>query len=183
MIGLKESTSVTSLYREFSLSLSKALGCKRVHDDRFTGVTFEENASCNALIVNKEYVWVGNPFSAPKQKGEPLKGSPFCFVCRCMRDSAHVISKHLSQGSGVSAKIRGITRAQREYESRFLLQRGPERNPERKQKAASISGLHRDLFCPDRKQVTIKLYFADLHHLLRSIVVLLSGVLFAPYCP
>ena len=64
MIGLKESTSVTSLYREFSLSLSKALGCKRVHDDRFTGVTFEENASRNALIVNEEYAWVGNPFSA-----------------------------------------------------------------------------------------------------------------------
>ena len=154
-----------------------------MHDDRIAGVTFEENAPRNALIVNGEYAWVGNPFSAPKQKGEPFRGSPFCFVCRCMRDSAHVISKHLSQGSGVSAKIRGITRAQREYESRFLLQRGPERNPERKQKAASISGLHRDLFCPDRKQVTIKLYVADLHHLLRSIVVLLSGVLFAPYCP
>ena len=69
MIGLKESTSVTSLYREFSLSLSKALGCKRVHDDRFTGVTFEENALRNALIVNEEYAWVGNPFSAPKQEG------------------------------------------------------------------------------------------------------------------
>ena len=33
-----------------------------------------------------------------------------------------------------------------------------------KQKAASISGLNRDLFCPDRKQVTIWLYFADLHY-------------------
>ncbi|HIY14404.1 MAG TPA: hypothetical protein H9973_03925 [Candidatus Alistipes cottocaccae] len=78
MIGLKESTSVTSLYREFSLSLSKALGCKRVHDDRIAGVTFEENASSNTLIVNKEYAWVGNPFSAPKQQGEPF-GSPCCF--------------------------------------------------------------------------------------------------------
>lgn len=47
-----------------SLSLSKALGCKRVHDDRIAGVTFEENASRNALIVNEEYAWVGNPFSA-----------------------------------------------------------------------------------------------------------------------
>lgn len=47
-----------------SLSLSKALGCKRVHDGRIAGVTFEENASRNALIVNKEYAWVGNPFSA-----------------------------------------------------------------------------------------------------------------------
>jgi len=36
-----------------------------VHDDRIVGVTFEENASRNALIVNKEYAWVGNPFSAP----------------------------------------------------------------------------------------------------------------------
>jgi hypothetical protein len=47
-----------------SLSLSKALGCKRVHDGRIAGVTFEENASRNALIVNKEYAWVGNPFPA-----------------------------------------------------------------------------------------------------------------------
>ena len=76
MIGLKESTSVTSLYREFSLSLSKALGCKRVHDDRIVGVTFEENASRNALIVNKEYAWVGNPFSAPKQEGRIQKVLP-----------------------------------------------------------------------------------------------------------
>ena len=48
----------------FPLSLSKALGCKRVHDDRIAGVTFEENTSCNVLIVNEEYAWVGNPFSA-----------------------------------------------------------------------------------------------------------------------
>lgn len=79
MIGLKESTSVTSLYREFSLSLSKALGCKRVHDDRFTGVTFEENASRNALIVNEEYAWVGNPFSAPTTKGELIRFSLCCW--------------------------------------------------------------------------------------------------------
>ena len=78
MIGLKESTSVTSLYREFCVSLLKALGCKRVHDDRIAGVTFEENASRNALIVNEEYTWIGNPFSAPKQQGEPF-GSPCCF--------------------------------------------------------------------------------------------------------
>lgn len=44
--------------------MSKALGCKRVHDDRVAGVTFEENALRNALIVNEEYAWVGNPFSA-----------------------------------------------------------------------------------------------------------------------
>lgn len=73
MIGLKESTSVTSLYREFSLSLSKALGCKRVHDDRIAEVTFEENASRNTLIVNEEYAWVGNPFSALKQAIKSLR--------------------------------------------------------------------------------------------------------------
>ncbi|OUQ53046.1 hypothetical protein B5E60_09245 [Alistipes sp. An116] len=56
-----------------------------------------------------------------------------------MRDSAHVTSKHSSQGSGVSAKIRGITRAQREYESRFPLQRGPEgagKKPRKKAKGS-----------------------------------------------
>ena len=37
-----------------------------MHDDRIAGVTFEENASRNALIVNEEYAWVGNPFSAPE---------------------------------------------------------------------------------------------------------------------
>lgn len=50
--------------------MSKALGCKRVHDDRIAGVTFEENASRNALIVNEEYAWVGNPFSAPEGAGK-----------------------------------------------------------------------------------------------------------------
>ncbi|WP_373085059.1 MULTISPECIES: hypothetical protein [Alistipes] len=58
--------------------MSKALGCKRVHDDRIAGVTFEENTSRNALIVNEEYAWVGNSFSAQKVKGQ-LKGCPFCF--------------------------------------------------------------------------------------------------------
>lgn len=38
-----------------------------MHDDRITGVTFEGNASRNALIVNEEYAWVGNPFSAPEE--------------------------------------------------------------------------------------------------------------------
>lgn len=88
MIGLKEFTSVTSLYREFSLSLSKALGCKRVHDDRITGVTFEENASRNALIMNEEYAWVGNPFSAPEknQRRGELSGSPLLFSSPIGRD-------------------------------------------------------------------------------------------------
>ena len=60
-----------------------ALGCKRVHDDRIAGVTFVGNASCNALIVNEEYAWVGNPFSAPRGQGEP-KGSP-CPLVFCRR--------------------------------------------------------------------------------------------------
>lgn len=50
-----------------------------MHDDRIAGVTFEGNASRNALIVNEEYAWVGNPFSAPRQKGESLGILLFCF--------------------------------------------------------------------------------------------------------
>ena len=61
------------------LEVSKALGCKRVHDDRIAGVTFEENALRNALIVNEEYAWVGNPFSAPKQEGRIQKVLPSFF--------------------------------------------------------------------------------------------------------
>lgn len=38
-----------------------------MHDDRITRVTFEENTSRNALIVNEEYAWIGNPFSAPEE--------------------------------------------------------------------------------------------------------------------
>ena len=58
-----------------------------------------------------------------------------------MRDSAHATSKRPFQGSGVSARIRGTARAQRECESRFPLQREPERNPDRKQKALYISDM------------------------------------------
>ena len=43
-----------------------------MHDDRIAGVTFEENTSRNALIVNEEYAWVGNSFSAQKVKGEEM---------------------------------------------------------------------------------------------------------------
>lgn len=39
-----------------------------MHDDRIAGVTFEENALRNALIVNEEYAWVENPFSALNPK-------------------------------------------------------------------------------------------------------------------
>ena len=41
-----------------------------MHDDRIAGVTFEGNASRNALIVNEEYAWVGNPFSAHRVRKE-----------------------------------------------------------------------------------------------------------------
>ena len=40
-----------------------------MHDDHIAGVTFEENASRNALIVNEEYAWAGNPFSALRIRG------------------------------------------------------------------------------------------------------------------
>ena len=50
------------IFRKISYVLSKALGCKRVHDDRIAEVTFEENASRNALIVNEEYACAGNLF-------------------------------------------------------------------------------------------------------------------------
>ena len=50
-----------------------------MHDDRIAGVTFEENALRNALIVNEEYAWVGNPFSAPKQEGRIQKVLPSFF--------------------------------------------------------------------------------------------------------
>ena len=39
-----------------------------MHDDRITGVTFWENALRNELIVNEEYAWVGNPFSAHRKR-------------------------------------------------------------------------------------------------------------------
>lgn len=95
------------------VSLPKALGCKRVHDDRIAGVTFVENASSNALIVDKEeYVWAGNPFPNPKKKGKSSGILPFSFVCRCMRNSAHATSKRPFQGPGMSARIRGNARAQ-----------------------------------------------------------------------
>ena len=52
-----------------------------MHDDCIAGVTFEENASRNALIVNEEYAWVGNPFSAQREKGEPKRFSLFSLKC------------------------------------------------------------------------------------------------------
>lgn len=54
-----------------------------MHDDRIEGVTFEENALRNALIVNEEYAWVGNPFSAPKQQGGPQWFSLLLWVLSC----------------------------------------------------------------------------------------------------
>ncbi|WP_290541376.1 hypothetical protein [Alistipes sp.] len=59
--------------------MPKALGCKRVYDDRIAGVTFEENASRNALIVNEEYAWVENPFSALRRR-VIIKGLSLAFL-------------------------------------------------------------------------------------------------------
>ena len=42
----------------------KVASDKRMHDRCITGVPFEGNSSRNTLIVNEEYVWVENPFSA-----------------------------------------------------------------------------------------------------------------------
>lgn len=83
--------------------MSKALGCKRVHDDRIAGVTFEENASCNALIVNEEYAWVGNPFSAPeRQKKGESQDSPFCFSGGGTGFDARDLKAPLSGAGGVN---------------------------------------------------------------------------------
>lgn len=78
-----------------------------MHDDRIAGVTFEEKASCNALIVNEEYAWVGNPFSAPEE-GRSRKVLP------SFRMPVHEGTRHLrpqsapSRGRGdVSKKWRG----------------------------------------------------------------------------
>ena len=100
-----------------------------MHDDRIAGVTFEEIALCNVLIVNEEYAWVGNPFSAPKQKGESSKILPFVLHAghAGAMDSAPATSKRPFQGPGVSAKFRGTARAQRECESRFPLSGSDER--------------------------------------------------------
>lgn len=89
--------------------MSKALGCKRVHNDSIAGVTFEENASRNALIVSEEYAWVGNPFSAPRQKGESLGILLFCF---CMPahgglGTCDLKTPLLWAGGDVSKKWRG----------------------------------------------------------------------------
>ena len=92
--------------------MSKALGCKRVHDDRITRVTFEENTSRNALIVNEEYAWVGNPFSAPEE-GRSRKVLP-SFVCRCMRGlGTSDLKTPLPGAEGVCKDSRNRSRAAR----------------------------------------------------------------------
>ena len=81
-----------------------------MHDDRIAGVTFEENTSRNALIVNEEYAWVGNPFSAPKQQGEPQRFSLLLCVLRggpVPRD----LKASLPGAGGVGNNSREITRA------------------------------------------------------------------------
>lgn len=64
--------------------MSKALECKRVHDDHIARVTYEGNTPHNTLIVNKEYAWVGNPFSAqrPKEKATKRKKPYVSTICK-----------------------------------------------------------------------------------------------------
>ena len=61
-------------------------------------------------------------FPLQNRREESKRFFPLSFVCRCMRDPAHATSKRPFQGPGVSAKVRGTARAQRECESRFPLQ-------------------------------------------------------------
>ena len=61
-------------------------------------------------------------FPLQNRREESKRFFPLSFVCRYMRDPAHVTSKRPFQGPGVSAIIRGTARAQRESESRFPLQ-------------------------------------------------------------
>ena len=98
-----------------------------MHDDRITGVTFEENASHNALIVNEEYAWVGNPFSAPQQKGESLRFSLLLCFCGSCGLAVHDLVPPLSEVEGVNGSSRN-PRAKRKCKSRFSLHRGWKRD-------------------------------------------------------
>ena len=92
-----------------------------MHDDRIAGVTFEENALRNALIVNEEYAWVGNPFSAPKE-GRIRKVLP-SFFCRPVHEGLGTCDlKTPLPGVGGVCQNSRTTRAARECESRFPLQ-------------------------------------------------------------
>lgn len=83
-----------------------------MHDDRIAGVTFEENALRNALIVNEEYAWVGNPFSAPEE-GRSRKVLP-SFCMRCMRGLGTCDLKAPLPGAGGVCKVsRNHSRAAR----------------------------------------------------------------------
>ena len=95
---------------------------------------------CNDSRNRSRAARVRVPFSAPEQKGESSEILPFVLHTVAM-DSAPATSKRPFQGPGVSATIRGTARAQRECESRFPLQRGSERNHNRKQKALYISDI------------------------------------------
>ena len=151
--------------------MSKALGCKRVHDDRITGVTFEGNASHNALIVNEEYAWVGNPFSAPEE-GRNRKVLP-SFRMPTDEGTRHLRPQNApSRGRGCLQSFAEPLARSASASPVFRSRGGQKETPiESKkpcisaickafscilpllltQKAASISGLNRDLFCSDRK--------------------------------
>ena len=95
-----------------------------MHDDRIAGVTFEENASRNALIVNKEYAWVGNPFSAPKQQGGPQWFSLLLWVLSCGFVPGD-LKTPLSGAGGVNKQSRNRSRKTR-VQAPFSAPRGRE---------------------------------------------------------
>ena len=100
-----------------------------MHDDRIAGVTFVENASRNALIVNEEYAWVGNPFSAPKQEGRIQKVLPSFFCMPVHEGPGTCDLKTPLPGAGGVCQYSRTARAQRECESRFPLRQQRENLP------------------------------------------------------
>ncbi len=88
------------IFRKISYVLSKALGCKRVHDDRIAEVTFEENASRNALIVNEEYAWAENPFSAQPISTKRIAITLCAYFFYAINSKAEIpLNKHLATNS------------------------------------------------------------------------------------
>lgn len=79
-----------------------------MHDDRIAGVTFEKNASRNALIVNEEYAWVGNPFSAPSKKLIIKRLSAFSFLLTDVTEALSVTQNTLKSWFVIQSVIHKI---------------------------------------------------------------------------
>ena len=85
------------IFRKISYVLSKALGCKRVQDDRIAGVTFEENTSRNALIVNEEYACAGNLFSVRPRSTKRIVITLCAYFFYAINSKAEIpLNKHLA---------------------------------------------------------------------------------------